>query len=334
MVSHIIERITQSQNIKKEQISCAAIRNGTPNKFYVQSKSYGKEYLLFINDEDGHQNRNNLWKKAAEKEYHTSKLHQTNANLPYCECPDWKKFQLPCKHILAVFTFYNCGWNNFPKMYKNSPYFTVDYDFIDERDCSQPAQNNIVDNSENELIQGDDDGAEVHLIDIPKKQYPKRTIASNCREMLKELKDLTYVVRDLESFEILEEELSTILEAFRKEAPSDDGLLLENKPFKKPSKKEAEISNYGPLPIPKKLKSKFTGRVGRANEADKLHRNINVKIEKTKDQLTIEEPVAVNDMAKYDHPVVLSDDDDDFNVPVSIPVADKKKQVKETKISG
>ena len=317
MVSHIIDRLTQSQDIKEEHISCAAIKNGVQNKFYVQSKSCGKEYLVFINDEDNYQERNLLWKKAADEEYNTVTIHHLNENLPCCECPDWKKFQLPCKHILAVFTKYNYVWNNFPSVYKNSPYFSVDFDFIDKID-HRPVQNEVVDADvvdESESIEED----VVHLLKLPKKIYPKRTIASSCRDMLKELKDLTYVVRNLDSFESLEEELSTILEAFRKEAPSDYGLLLENKPFK--TKKTQETSRYGPLPIPKKLKSKFTGRVGRANEVIKLHRNIDVRTDKTKDVLTLEEPVPVNDIANYDHPIVLSDEDFecDFSVPV-VPV--------------
>ena len=107
IVAHIIERITQSQDIKHEHISCAAVRNGFTNKFYIQSKSCGKQYLLFLNDEDHYQERVSLWKRATDEKYSTIKMHQANPHLPYCECPDWKKFQLPCKHMIAVFTKYD-----------------------------------------------------------------------------------------------------------------------------------------------------------------------------------------------------------------------------------
>ena len=92
----------------------AAVRNGIADKFYIQRKSCGKQYLLFLNDED----------------------------------------------------------------------FCVDNDFINAKNNSQ------------EVIKYDDEedtqSAEVHLAELAKSIHPKRTIASSCREMLKELKDLTF----------------------------------------------------------------------------------------------------------------------------------------------
>ena len=122
--------------------------------------------------------------------------------------------------------------------------------------------------------------------------------------MLKELKDLTYIVRDVESLEILEDQLSNSLEAFQKEAPSDNGLLLQEKPSKKA---DLPTSKYGPLPVPKKLKSKFTGRVGRANEERKLHNTIDIRPpNKVKENQTLEEKVPVEDASIYDHPIELN----------------------------
>ena len=51
-------------------------------------------------------------------------------------------------------------------------------------------------NNSQEVIKYDDEedtqSAEVHLAELAKSIHPKRTIASSCREMLKELKDLTF----------------------------------------------------------------------------------------------------------------------------------------------
>ena len=66
------------------------------------------------------------------------KMHQANPHLPYCECPDWKKFQLLCKHMIAVFTKYDRrSWDDLPDRYKNSPHFCVDNDFINAKNNSQ-----------------------------------------------------------------------------------------------------------------------------------------------------------------------------------------------------
>ena len=244
--------------------------------------------------------------KAIDEEYRTFSIHQLNADLPYCECPDWKKFQLPCKHILAIFAKYERDWNHLPASYRNSPYFTVDYDFIDARKPSVQQEKLEVADSENVLSgEESENKVQVHLMEIPKKIYPKRSKASVCREMLKELKDLTYAVRNVDSFEILEEQLSNILETFRKKAPSDDGPLLESKPFQRVRR---QTSSYGPLPVPKKMKSKFTGRVGRANDERKRHSKIDMKEITIRGSQMLEEPVPVDDVAKYDHPIVLTDD--------------------------
>ena len=64
-------------------------------------------------------------------------MHQANPHLPYCKCPDWKKFQLPGKHMIAVFTKYDRSWDDLPDRYKNSPYFCVDKDFINAKNNSQ-----------------------------------------------------------------------------------------------------------------------------------------------------------------------------------------------------
>ena len=57
----------------------------------------------------------------------------------------------PCKHVLAIFAKYERDWNHLPASYRNSPYFSVDYDFIDARKPSVQQEKLEVADSENVL---------------------------------------------------------------------------------------------------------------------------------------------------------------------------------------
>ena len=46
---------------------------------------------------------------------------------PWCDCIDWARIHLPCKHVLAVITnFQQWGWDKLPAEYTSFPLFTLD----------------------------------------------------------------------------------------------------------------------------------------------------------------------------------------------------------------
>jgi len=50
---------------------------------------------------------------------------------PSCECADWQRNCMPCKHMMAVFHhFPSCGWNTLSPEYTNFPAFIVDEDVV------------------------------------------------------------------------------------------------------------------------------------------------------------------------------------------------------------
>ena len=52
---------------------------------------------------------------------------QSSSGVPSCTCPDWLKYRLPCKHMLAVFSAYPAwGWDSLPAAYRNFPHFSLD----------------------------------------------------------------------------------------------------------------------------------------------------------------------------------------------------------------
>jgi len=56
--------------------------------------------------------------------------------VPSCQCRDWKKTGLPCKHLIAVLSFYPIAWKNVPDHYINSWLFRIDLDLNREADAN------------------------------------------------------------------------------------------------------------------------------------------------------------------------------------------------------
>ena len=150
------------------------------------------------------------------------KVNLGNENtFPKCECDAWKRSLLPCKHMVSIFEYFPVfGRESLPVTYKTSPYFNLDYSVINTK--------NIVWNDDEK-----DDGLytviedEVMIKKIPRKQYSKRTKASNCREILNQIKSLTYLVNDVDTLDALEDQLKISLELLENEAPKQDGVIVQ-----------------------------------------------------------------------------------------------------------
>ena len=137
----------------------------------------------------------------------------------------------------------------------------------------------------------------------------KKSKASMCRELLKELTNLTYNVNCLDALQILQDQLTHSLESLSKTIPHSNGLLIEHRPSNKRQENEKPI--YDAIPRPKKRKIVTSGRVGRGNERKKESIAINVPtfVKKETKHNIIEEPVPVDDHCLYDVPIDLTDCD-------------------------
>ena len=130
--------------------------------------------------------------KERDSKYYIVNLG-TDSVLPSCECFDWKRFMLPCKHMLAVFGCRDVSWESLSSLYRNSPYLSLETYLIDGNNSNCLAE---------DFFNFDDKNSDVRLEEIPKKVYPKRSKASTCRDLLQQLKSMTYLVYDLEALEV------------------------------------------------------------------------------------------------------------------------------------
>ena len=232
--------------------------------------------------------------QTSERKYTVTFGNETDVP-PSCQCVNWKKVLLPCKHMLAVFEHHkDFGWDSLPVAYTSSPYFNLDYDVINSIPSAVSA-------SEEEYYNIVED--EVIMATIPKKVYPKRTKASSCRELLNQIKSMTYLVNEVEVLHSLEDQLKSSLKMLSDLAPQDDGVVTEPLRVKRRINKSNIKVDLPNLPKPKSLKSSLTGRVGIAAEKRKIAASVSVNDIKKEDKNAVLEEIAPDDEAHFDIPL-------------------------------
>ena len=102
-VNHCLKRLPPAVCISLQHV--ADLGNG---KFTVKSESGETSYGVYV----------------ASSETVTA---------PWCDCVDWARRHLLCKHMLAVFShFPDYSWEKLPQDYTSLPIFTLDPDLLDE----------------------------------------------------------------------------------------------------------------------------------------------------------------------------------------------------------
>ena len=180
---------------------------------------------------------------------------------PSCQCLDWQKHRLPCKHFCAIFQHTQWKWESLSLLYKNNPLFCLD-DFcftcigsMNDHKLPENKQTQCNNKNENcEVIDCADGKSEVPDISYHNDaldnghtqikfdqhngegftELPSRNVfrttqhKKKCREILKQLTSATYLLKDISSIQDLEQSLCKIWEDVKESLPSDcNGLALE-----------------------------------------------------------------------------------------------------------
>ena len=135
--------------------------------------------------------------------------------------------------------------------------------------------------------------------EIPLPVYKKHSIASECRDIMNQIKTLTYTVTSESALPNLQYHLKKALNILRKESKRDHGLMLNQREKHKDLQKKVAQNNYETkfesLPVPRKQKSNLTGRVDAANDPNKTAQNISVAAKKQIPQKMFEEIITIVD---------------------------------------
>jgi hypothetical protein len=147
---------------------------------------------------------------------------KNDENIPSCECLDWQKNYLPCKHILSVIHANNeWEWSNLPACYRESPYLTIDSEVIFKQVSDTKNENddhtpNTLNLDEQELKGNNfaEEKRSIDIKDIPKPTFPKRTSVTRCCDLLAKIKGLVHECTKSTALEKLEKDLKLALKDF------------------------------------------------------------------------------------------------------------------------
>lgn len=168
--------------------------------------------------------------------YHVSFGCNSDASMPYCECYDWKKYHWPCKHFCAIFQHVAThGWNSLAADYRDSPYFCLDSDlFQSQAGIPTTPAATVAEQAD----AADAPSAATEKDNEESTAGPKCSLsacAKDCREILREITDLTYLCTDVCSLAVLQEQLKVAMCTLRQHVPQDAGLLLADRKSQKSS---------------------------------------------------------------------------------------------------
>jgi hypothetical protein len=156
-------------------------------------------------------------------------------SLPNCECLDWRHNKLLSKHFCACMkAFPEWRWEKLSPNYTENPLFLLDATIIPTLDCSPtdhkshellttPIPNNNVQLQLNICDTDNDDFTALP----PKRTSGKNALSVKCRNLMKELSGLTFLIDDKERLSTLANNLEALLEKARSAAPNEAGIIIQ-----------------------------------------------------------------------------------------------------------
>ena len=206
----------------------------------------------------------------------------SETQLPSCQCIDYRKNKLPCKHICAVVGLPGVGWESLGSKFSNHPLFTLDLEVTQLRtsalaeeselpsevdkytascDIDSVSTGMVSTTSANRVQEGSSSGkSESMTVNLPSRK--KSNIREQCIKAVKTLHDELYIATDRDVLTKTLQMITDIIQYTRKHHPSENGITLKNKSLspKKP-KNKSKFKNVIKLTTRKK-KNYFTKRVG------------------------------------------------------------------------
>jgi len=135
--------------------------------------------------------------------------------MPSCDCYDWQRFHLPCKHFCAVFHLYpDHGWDMLPASYKDNPFFRLHETVVGTSlETQEPAAADPA-----------DDDCDATPLSLAESQCLRSAKAAACREVLCALTNSTYLVGDTPTLESLYNKLLDLHAELIPFIPSESGI--------------------------------------------------------------------------------------------------------------
>ena len=135
-------------------------------------------------------------------------------NMPRCSCPDFSRTGLPCRHFFAVFNYYpKWQWTSLPGQYTEHPNISLDGNSISTHTINGNVLNdisNVETNLEHDILEK---GQKLQNIFVPRQKDTQKE-AKTCREILKQLTDMTYNIENATALSETSNTLKLLLDNF------------------------------------------------------------------------------------------------------------------------
>ncbi|XP_069811948.1 uncharacterized protein [Dendropsophus ebraccatus] len=170
--------------------------------------------------------QNGVFKVKSESEKDLIYTVTLGGEMPACECKDWQRYLMPCKHMCAIFRLTEYKWEKLNPTYSLNPLFLLDSEcFKNILELDLGTDFELLDTSKcpslyalsNTLIKS-----------LPPRRRKNRNILIRvCSQYLKQLQDLVFV-SDEEYLTELSVTLKDLVAKSWEKAPKDHGLMLQD----------------------------------------------------------------------------------------------------------
>jgi len=209
--------------------------------------------------------------------------------MPNCECADWEKNRLPCKHFLVIFQhFPDWNFDKLPVHYKESPFLTLDREAVFLKvtvSCVGDDSSDDAMTAAEEYDTCTQNTTHIHVepSEIPQRNKYSRGWSTKCKEGAKQLTSLLHIVDDMQSLKEIYDLIYQCIDILSQASQKEEGIAIHKPPEKsKPRTRVASSlasNRNGLTKIPKaKRRHPFSGRHGAKAETMKRTLNVDVDI--------------------------------------------------------
>ena len=189
----------------------------------------------------------------------------SSSSFPKCECMDYNRHYLPCKHFFAIFLLIpGYSWNSLPQYFRDSPFINIDTSVF-SGECKIASQESTSSTSVCKSAPINTDSVAAGSTD--EVAYVQRLLRAN----LEVLVNFSYSCTSYSSLKEVNHEVEKLINLCKLRLPVSEGLILNPPPVKRrklcDSSIKSKTSAISSLPVRKRkrklsLFDKYKNRVG------------------------------------------------------------------------
>lgn len=259
LVDHCMERLYSVADVEKQSIK---VKDNKKGIFEVESQ---------------HPNSKGHWYGVSFGDDNT---------MPHCECDDWEKNRLPCKHFVMIFQLIDdWGFEKLPLHYRESPFLSLDHELVFLKEAV--VHDHDQDDSDDVVTPGEDNNDMSNTAsELPRRNKYTRGWSTKCKESVQQVTSLLHIVDDVETLQEVNALIHQCMDILGTAAKKEEGITL-NKPTQNPTRMRRTTSSQPSATcfrdIPKaRGKHPYSGRHGA--KAETLKRTLNVHVDVTTGQ--------------------------------------------------